>query len=223
MGELCREILGHESPNRHFQGQMPLTGVFATSDIRVINAFQSGHGRGIGNHRLLVIDVDMGSLIGEDFPKVVRLPGRKLQASKHRPHKAYIKSLRRNIKQHRLIKKYEELLFGHHSLSDEEKQRQIDKLDLQKNDFMTCAESNWRKIFSGKTPYPPTIAKWLAQRRVFVWMLRHKKRPLKDPRNLYRKCKVLDKAKSFPIRVKQPSEYTINQVGAQILAIDEQI
>ncbi len=54
-------------------------------------------------------------------------------------------------------------------------------------------------------------------------MLRHKERPLKDPRNLFRKCKVLDKVKSLPIRVKQPSEYTIDQVKAQILAIDEQI
>jgi hypothetical protein len=88
---------------------------------------------------------------------------------------------------------------------------------------MACAESYCRKIFSGKTPYSSTIAKWLARQRVFVWMLRHKERPLEDPRNLYRKCKVLDKAKSFPIRVKQPSEYTINQVEAQILAIDEQI
>ena len=223
MRELCREILGKESPNSHFRGSTPLTGVFATSEIRGVNAFQSGHGGGIGDHRVFIVDVDMGSLIGEDFPKVVRLPGRKLQASRHKPRKAYIKSLRKNIKQHRLIEKYEALLLGHHSLSEVDKQKQIDKLDLIKTEFMTCAESSCRKIYSGTTPYSPTIAKWLARRRVFVWMLRHKERPLKDPRNLFRKCKVLDKVKSLPIRVKQPSEYTIDQVKAQILAIDEQI
>jgi cyanate lyase len=83
------------------------------------------------------------------------------------------------------MEKYKELLFGHQALSEEEKQRQIDKLDLQKTELMTCAESNCRKIYSGKTPLFPTIAKWIARRRVFVWMLRHKERPLKDPCNLY--------------------------------------
>ena len=223
MRELCREILGKESPNSHSRGTTPLTGVFATSEIRGVNAFQSGHGGGIGDHRVFIVDVDMGTLIGEDFPKVVRLPGRKLQASRLKIRKAYIRSLRKNIKQHRLIEKYESLLLGHHSLSDEDKQKQIDKLDLIKTELMTGAEANCRKIYSGKTPYSPTISKWLARRRVFVWMLRHKERPLQDPRNLFRKCRVLDKAKSLPIRVKQPSEYTINQVKAQIVAIDEQI
>lgn len=223
MRELCLEITGKESPNSHFRGQLPLTGVFATPGLVGVNAFQTGHGGGIGDHRMFVIDMDLTSMIGEDFPKIVRLPGRKLQAKKSNPRKAYIKSLKRNIKRHRLTEKYEDLAHNHAHLNSEEKQTAINKLDTQKTEFMTCAESDCRKIKRGTIPYSPTIANWIARRRVFAWMLRHKLTPVKDPRNLFRKCKVLDRATTFPIRVRQPRDYTVEQVKVQIIAIDEQI
>jgi hypothetical protein len=110
MSEKCREVLGHDSPNSHHTGSLPITGIFATSGINRANVLQSVHGAGVGDHRVFIMDTDLSSMIGEDFPKLIRLPGRKLQSKKHAVRKAYNKHLRQCIKQHRLIEKYEALI-----------------------------------------------------------------------------------------------------------------
>ena len=62
---------------------------------------------------------------------------------------------------------------------------------------------------------------WDDRLKLFEWMKKHKQRPLKDPRNLYRRCRTLSASyPSFPI--KQPSEYTLLEIEAQIVAIKEQ-
>jgi hypothetical protein len=110
MSEKCREVLGHDSPNSHHTGSLPITGIFATSGINCANILQSVHGAGVGDHRVFIMDTDLSSMIGEDFPKLIRLPGRKLQSKKHAVRKAYNKHLRQCIKQDRLIEKYEALI-----------------------------------------------------------------------------------------------------------------
>lgn len=149
----------------------------------------------ISNHHLFVIDVDMGSLIGEDFPRVVRLPARKLQDVPAKPTSNHIVGISSNTASSKYTKSFYSAIIPFR-MKRSRKQRQIDKLDLQKSEFMTCAESYCRKIFSGKTPYSSTIAKWLARRRVFVWMLRQREtvggptQPLQEVQSL-RQGKIL--------------------------------
>ena len=223
MTERCKDILGHESPNSHFRGSLPISGIFSTSGVNCVNVFQSAHGAGIGDHRLFVMDIDLASMIGEDFPKLVRLPGRKLQASKYHPRKSYVKSLRGNIVRHKITERYDDLRVNHHSLSTEEKQTAIDKLDRQKCELMEAGEKGCRKIRKGDIPHSPSVSEWIKRLRLFNWMLKHKESPLRDPRNLYRKCYVLDKPRVIPLRIRQPREYSIDQVKAQIKAIEEKI
>ena len=223
MTEKCREILGHDSPNSHHTGSLPITGIFATSGINCPNVLQSAHGAGVGDHRVFIMDIDLSSMIGEDFPKLIRLPGRKLQSKKHAARKAYNKYLRRCIKQHRLIEKYEALTKNCQQMSEHEKQAAVDKLDRLKKEFMLGSEKRCRKIRRGKIPCSPKVSMWLERKRVFEWILRHLTKPLKDPRNLYRKCRVMSKSSTFPIKIKQPQEYTADQVQAQLIAIEEQL
>jgi hypothetical protein len=116
MTEKCKEVLGHESPNSHSTGSLPISGVFATSEIIVRHVFQSAHGGGIGDHRLFVVDVDLSSMIGEDFPQLVRMPGRKLQTKRKSSRKTYNRILpsqtNREVPQ--------PTAFPHHSLREQE-------------------------------------------------------------------------------------------------------
>jgi hypothetical protein len=89
MTEKCKEVLGHDSPNSHHTGSLPITGIFATSGINCANVLQSAHGAGVGDHRVFIMDIDLSSMIGEDFPKLIRLLGRKLQSKKYAARKAY--------------------------------------------------------------------------------------------------------------------------------------
>ena len=142
MREVCREILGRKSPNSHHSGSLPITGIFATSGLACSHVLQSGHNFGIGDHRLFVLDVNLASLVGHEFKKLVRLPGRKLQTSSYKSTKAYCASFRRNIIRHRLTEKYDALRTNHHSLDTNQKQTGINSLDCQKTDLMVCAEKN---------------------------------------------------------------------------------
>jgi hypothetical protein len=222
MTEQCREILGFESPASHSTGSNPITGIFATSGIECKHVLQSAHKAGVGDHHFFVIDVDLSTMIGEDFPQLVRYEGRKLQSKKHKAQKAYNKSLRKNVIQHKLIEKYDSLRLHHHHLTKEEKQSAINKLDNQKTELMYCGENKCRKIMKGPIECSPQVKLWIERRRVFNWILRHKLSPLKDPQNLYRACRVLAKA-GGPLSVRQPNEYTVDQVKAQIIAIGEHI
>jgi hypothetical protein len=60
----------------------------------------------ISNHHLFVIDVDMGSLIGEDFPRVVRLPGRKLQDVPAKPTSNHIVGISSNTASSKYTKSF---------------------------------------------------------------------------------------------------------------------
>jgi hypothetical protein len=169
---------------------------------------------------MFVVDVDMASLIGEDYPKLVRQPGRKLQAKRHSSRKAYNRSLHKNIRRHKLIEKYQSLQSNHSSLSEEDKQIAINKLDRQKTEFMKCGESGCRKICKGKLDFSPQVAMCERRRRVFKWILKHKQSPLKDPRNLYRACRTLSKPGGAYI-VLHPNKYSEEQVRAHLIAIEE--
>eukprot|EP00956_Cyclotella_meneghiniana_P021219 scaffold38273_cov70-Cyclotella_meneghiniana.AAC.7 len=68
MREVCRDILGHKSPNSHHSGSSPITGIFATSGLACSHVLQSGHNYGIRDHRLFVLDVNLTSLAGKYKP-----------------------------------------------------------------------------------------------------------------------------------------------------------
>eukprot|EP00956_Cyclotella_meneghiniana_P021218 scaffold38273_cov70-Cyclotella_meneghiniana.AAC.6 len=74
----------------------------------------------------------------------------------------------------------------------------------------------------GPIPSSPKVSMWDDRLKLFEWMKRHKQHPLQDPRNLYHRCKVLSRSyPSYPI--KQPSDYTLKKIEAQIVAAKEQI
>lgn len=222
MVEQCHQILGHKSPPSHIRGQLPISGIFATSGIVCKNVLQSAHGFGIGDHRTFVLDVDLASLIGEDFPSLIRLPGRNLQASKRRISKAYNRRLRKSIIRHKLIEKYDHLRDSHLGLSEHEKQVAVDKLDAIKSELMKGAEKSCRKRMVGRLANSPMVSKWLKRQSLLKWIRRHLQSPLRDPRNLFKRCKVF--SSNHPeMLVKQPRDYTLEEIEAQIIVTSEQI
>jgi hypothetical protein len=94
---------GKKTGATFFQGSKPIDGLWVTSGIEIANACVMPFGYGIGDHRMLIIDVTMESLVGKNPTKVVRLASRWLNSKMPRRGKAYVKSLERNIVQHRLL------------------------------------------------------------------------------------------------------------------------
>ena len=222
MVDVCEAALGHKSPNSHASGTLPITGVFATSDLAAQHVFQSSHGFGLGDHRVFVVDIDLAQLLGSEYSQLVRLPGRKLQAKRYRVRKAYNKSLRDNIRRHKLTEKYHQLYQSHQSMSPQEISQRINQLDREKSELMKCAESKCKRKCAGKLPNSPKVSYWCKRLRLFDRIRKHKITPLKDPRNLHRSCKVLAKDCS-DMEILQPNDYTLEEVEARIIAIKDQL
>ena len=104
MKEVVGEYTGKEIGPTHFQGQLPIDGIWAMTDITISNACIMTTGYGIGDHQLFIIDIHTSSLIGMGALRVQRAASRRLNT--HLPHVVtkYNKSLEENILRHRLKK-----------------------------------------------------------------------------------------------------------------------
>ncbi len=57
-----------------FRGQLPINGIWATSDVTISNTCIMPAGYGIGDHRLFIIDIHTSLLIGMDLQEHVARP-----------------------------------------------------------------------------------------------------------------------------------------------------
>jgi len=121
-----------------FRGQLPIDGVWATSDIRVSNACLMPAGYGIGDHRLFIIDRHTSSLVGTEPLRARRVASRRLNNSLPHVAKKYADCLEANIIRHRLIEKLGEA----HTLGrdKEDTQDRINRVDKEGGQYMVHAE-----------------------------------------------------------------------------------
>ena len=118
--------------------------MWVTEDLDISNACAMPFGYGVGDHRALVLDIPLESMIGIDPVKIVRPVGRRLNSKLPGACKAYIDSLESNISWHRLL----ERLYNAHTgkYSNEERARKITLIDEEGKTYMRRAEKNCRKI-----------------------------------------------------------------------------
>jgi hypothetical protein len=65
MKELVGSYTGKRIGPTFFWGQLPINGIWATSDITIANACIIPTGYRIGDHRLFVINIHTSSLVGQ--------------------------------------------------------------------------------------------------------------------------------------------------------------
>lgn len=106
MKEVVGAYTGKQIGPTFFRGQLPIEGVWATSDITVLNASCiMPVGYSIGDHRLFVIDMHTSSLIGTGPPRARRALSRRLNTRLPHLAKKYKAGLEANLIRHRLIQK----------------------------------------------------------------------------------------------------------------------
>jgi hypothetical protein len=105
MKEVVGSYTGKKIGPTFFRGQLPINGIWATSNITIANACIMPAGYGIGDHRLFVINIHTSTLIGTAPPRARRTASRRLNTRLPHVTKKYAASLEENILQHHLIKK----------------------------------------------------------------------------------------------------------------------
>ena len=79
MRDLLLDRTGLPGPATHIRGSSQIDGFWATPDITVDEGRYMPFGIGVGDHRILVIDVPSGILIGVHRLRIARPQARRLQ------------------------------------------------------------------------------------------------------------------------------------------------
>jgi hypothetical protein len=200
-----KEVVGSYTGKRigptFFRGQLPIDGVWATSDIQVSNACIMPAGYGIGDHRLFIIDMHTSSLIGTAPPRARRASSRRLNNRLPHVAKKYAASLEANIIRHRLIEK---LGKAHtHGRDKEDTQNRINRVDKEGGQYMIHAERNCRKLKSGRICFSPESVIWIKREQIYRSLVDYKHGRTKNRGNLKRAARVQGIKKPFQISLTQ--------------------
>jgi hypothetical protein len=84
---------------------------------------------------------------------------------------------------------------------------------------MLGGEKQCSKKCTGPLEFSPRVSTWIARLRLLRWIRTHKVTPLKDPRNLFRTCRAQERK----LDIKQPRQYSLKEVEAQIVSTEKYI
>ena len=191
---LFKKITGDNAPFSHMSGSVdtkPVCAIYATPGIICTNVFQAAHGTGVGDHRLHIYDFDAPSVIGDDFPHLVRASGRTLDSRITHKRIKYNTKLCRLLKEHKMCTKLDHLDQVRHLISEGEFVIRYNKWDEELKDYMISSEGSCSKIKNDEIPWSPKFQ--VLQRIIYVRrdIVRHTKGEIPDTRNLWDRCKRL--------------------------------
>jgi hypothetical protein len=99
---------------------VPIDACFATAGIECVNAYILPHKSRVGDHRCFILNFTSSSVIGTNFPNIVRCSARKLHCKSKRLVQSYNAELDMLCNRHKM---YQKIYFIHSNIdffSDEE-------------------------------------------------------------------------------------------------------
>ena len=172
MQESVLTASGERLTATHFRGSRPIDAVWTTRDIEVTNACAMPIGYGIGDHRMIVVDISKSSMLGEHTQSITRAGARRLTSTVPSCVRNYNRVLEELIERHRLQDK---LLAAHSSSSDPAIiKKKLDQVDAEAKDYMLHAEKKCRKLRCGKIPFSPEASLWIKRTQFYRSLLRFK-------------------------------------------------
>ncbi len=113
--------------------------------------------------------------------------------------KKYVERLEKNIKQHRLLEKLDEL--GGRNYTRKSIQRKLNKIDKQSKELMINAEKKCRRIKSGRIPFSPEAALWIRRSQVYRSLIQYHNGFIRNCRNLRRTARRCGIERCFELLV----------------------
>jgi len=183
---LMEGAMGSQVPNSHFSGSKKISTIFGSAGVITGNAMCFPHWYGIGNHRVMVIEVSTTTTFGGSLPPIASPTARNLRCNISRVRQNYCKTLETLVQRHKIHQKLLDLELVEPYLSAADYQLLHNKLDRELGDMMTCAERACMKHKGGTLDFSPTVGQWIKKRAVLKWILRWQDGKVPDTRNLLR-------------------------------------
>jgi hypothetical protein len=161
MAELCLCTTGIQLPSTHTHSRTPIDVVFATSSLVCTAVTLLPCLVGLGDHRVLILDIDSRSLLGDVFPCVIPMSRQLMNCPSDRSKNDYISVLNQLSSRHLLFKKLLLTDKDSDSLSPARIHLWMNKVNLDLKHFMKSAEGNCHKYKQDNIEWSPYAGVWI--------------------------------------------------------------
>ena len=155
-------------PATFIRGQRQIDGAWVTPDINIRSARFLPFFFGVGDHRAIVLDIPIYSILGGDIHKISRPTSRRLTCSDPDVRDKYNEILDLYCVQHRIQEKIYSLFPPVRPITPEAC-RALESIDRVLGEGMVHAEKKCRKIRAGAVPFSEKLA--IAGHRIKLWRL----------------------------------------------------
>jgi len=166
------QMPGRAGPKTWFRGTESIDGIWATDDIEVIAASYLPFDAHVGDHRLVIVDFSMKSVLGTNLKRIIPLKARRLNSKIPRLRNAYNNRLEDLCSEHRILPKIQQLQQEATYPATWAEKDAMEKLDNVLEQFMTNSEQKCRHFYIGQFEYSPEIQAWVDKCHAYKWLIR---------------------------------------------------
>ena len=170
--EAVHSVTPGPGPKTYFKGKDAIDGIWVTKDIKVIGASYLPFHADIGDHRPVMADLTMTSVLGNDLPRLVYPRARRLNAKVARIRGRYTNALGKLVSEHKLYERLQALNQAASFPVTGEVKEAPEKFDRQLTDFMIRAERGCRKLHAGDYDFSPKVKELLDKCHAYKALLR---------------------------------------------------
>ena len=179
---LMHRATGERVPNSHLWGTGRISTIFGSPGVRVGHGMCYPHWFGIGDHRVMVLEISAHTAFGGAYPAISPHTSRTLSCRTKRLKDIYCNKLLELTTRHKM----HERLLRLHSMDGDSYSLAHNKWDSELGEYMRCAEKECSHYKDGTIDYSPTVGQWLRRQSVLKWLLRWHEGRVPDTRNLLR-------------------------------------
>ena len=172
MTEAVHQQASGSAPKTFFRGSHAIDGIWASSDLEILGASYLPFDSSVGDHRPVMLDISLDSLLGKRLNRVVPVKARKLNSKVGRIRQKYVDKLEELFKQHNIYRRLLELEKKASFPASKEVKETLEQLDQLVVELMLLSERKCRKICAAHYEFSPVIKEWLDRCHAFRQLIR---------------------------------------------------
>jgi hypothetical protein len=140
---------------------VPIDAIFATAGIECVNAYILPYNGVVGGHQYFILNFTSLSIIGMEFPNIVRCSARKLHRKSKRFVQSYNAELDMLCNHHKMYQRIYFIYSNIDSFSDEEFLYLMNNWDKELVELKLHSEVNCTKFKTRHIKWSPEVGFWL--------------------------------------------------------------
>ena len=153
---------------RNFRNK-PIDGCYVSPSLPIVNGGFLPFRMGIGDHRILYVDVNIDTWFEGDMYRIVPQQIRKLKCNDVRIVKKFLQELRHKLDERDMAERVCWLYTTFNNPLTPAQKEEYEKIDKYVTECCIAAEKRCRKIRAGNVPFSPLVD--LAAKTIYLWNL----------------------------------------------------